>query len=426
MADIVGSRVSASFTRELRSTLHYLYDWVTLRNSPLIELFGLEEQNDSSLALRRILTDAIEALKPNSSVPSRAKAWRTYQLLYARFIEQFTQAEAATDLGLSIRHLRREETVAIQMLAAYLWDHYDLGSKWQGEEGTLPPSGRAIAPADTRTPTKEQELEWLQASLPSEPIAVEEVIYPVLELVSSATEESNVSIEFNPSDSLPPVVVQHTPIRQALLTILTAAIHSVPGGQIVIEAGVDQSEVFVHIRAGGHRPVPKLSDDGTERLHVARQLIELSGGALTIGNGGDGRQSFTAKIALPAKERIPVLMIDDNLDTLRLLERCLTDTRYCFVGTSDPEQALQLATESGAQMIVLDVMLPDIDGWELLGRLREHPQTHDIPVIVCTILPQEELATDLGAAAFIHKPVSRKDLLLTLDRQLDLLRKASG
>ena len=64
----------------------------------------------------------------------------------------------------------------------------------------------------------------------------------------------------------------------------------------------------------------------------------------------------------------------------------------------------------------MDVMLPHIDGWDLLGRLREHPQTHGIPIVVCSILAEEQLALDLGAAAFIRKPVSREGLLATLDR----------
>jgi len=74
----------------------------------------------------------------------------------------------------------------------------------------------------------------------------------------------------------------------------------------------------------------------------------------------------------------------------------------------------------------LDVMLPGIDGWELLGQLREHPQTSCIPVVVCTILPQEPLALALGAAAFLRKPVSREALLSALDRTADWSSKGSA
>jgi len=64
---------------------------------------------------------------------------------------------------------------------------------------------------------------------------------------------------------------------------------------------------------------------------------------------------------------------------------------------------------------LLDVMLPGVDGWELLGRLREHPQLKGLPVIVSTILPQESLAMALGAAAFLCKPVTQEAFLQTLN-----------
>ena len=65
-------------------------------------------------------------------------------------------------------------------------------------------------------------------------------------------------------------------------------------------------------------------------------------------------------------------------------------------------------------------MMPERDGWALLGELRAHPETRGIPVVVCTILSQGELALALGAADFIRKPVGRMGLLSALDRQLGL------
>jgi CheY-like chemotaxis protein len=69
-------------------------------------------------------------------------------------------------------------------------------------------------------------------------------------------------------------------------------------------------------------------------------------------------------------------------------------------------------------VIVLDVMMPRIDGWEMLGRLRSNRATSHVPVIVCTIMAQEELALSLGAAGFLKKPVTRQDFLAALDRQV--------
>jgi len=77
---------------------------------------------------------------------------------------------------------------------------------------------------------------------------------------------------------------------------------------------------------------------------------------------------------------------------------------------------LPLAGEIRPAAIIVDIMLPGVDGWELLGRLRENPKLGSVPVIISTILPYEQLASALGAAEFLPKPVSRKVLLSALDR----------
>jgi hypothetical protein len=113
LADIGNDQISASFVNELRRVLHHLYDWVELNKSPLLEIFEIKQRSDAPAAMRGLLREAIELLKPGRGVSTKAKAWRTYQVLYARYVEQFTQREVASELGLSIRHLRREEGQAI-------------------------------------------------------------------------------------------------------------------------------------------------------------------------------------------------------------------------------------------------------------------------------------------------------------------------
>ena len=84
-----------------------------------------------------------------------------------------------------------------------------------------------------------------------------------------------------------------------------------------------------------------------------------------------------------------------------------------------------MADKISPQIIVLDVMMPHVDGWEILGRLRQHPVTGQIPIIVCTILAQEELALSLGASSFIRKPITRQAFLAALDHQIELMATES-
>jgi CheY-like chemotaxis protein len=148
-------------------------------------------------------------------------------------------------------------------------------------------------------------------------------------------------------------------------------------------------------------------------------LIELSGGTLSINTKGRDGSKFAATISLPVKNMIKVMVVDDNRDTLQFIARCLTGTRYLLIPVNEPEKAVEIASANQPQVIILDVMLPRIDGWELLGRFQHHPVLKEIPVVVFSILPQDQMAKDLGAMAFLKKPVSRDNLLAFLDQNLN-------
>jgi DNA-binding response OmpR family regulator len=128
--------------------------------------------------------------------------------------------------------------------------------------------------------------------------------------------------------------------------------------------------------------------------------------------------ALAAEISLPVRPSWRVLVIDDNTDTLHLYERALADSRYTCLTCGQPQHAVAQAAEVRPHIIMLDVMMPDVDGWELLGRLRTHPALQNTPIIISSILPQEQLARTLGAAAFLRKPFNRVSLLAVLDQRL--------
>ena len=380
---------SSSFVSELRRALHHLYDWTLLRQSSLLPLFDFHEPEEASSALREALRGGIEALKPEADVPSRAKSWHIYHLLYARYVEQFTQQEVATELGLSVRHVRREDHDALLRLAFYLWHHYDLADKWTRQDTVQSPQVGGSAPAAARVSSPEQELEWLGESVSSEAVDVRVLIHDVLELVRSLARPPQVRVEWSALEDLPELLVPLTLIRQALLAVLTTVIECTSNRPISIRAHAEGSLVLVDILIEGELSSLQLASLETERLDMARRLVDMSGGSLDVVGAREHKGALLVRISVLATERIPVLVIDDNADTLQLLERYLANSRYRFLGTSDPAQAVDLAGDHAPCVIVLDVMLPGMDGWQLLGRLHQHPQTGHIPIVVCTILPQE-------------------------------------
>jgi CheY-like chemotaxis protein len=417
MVAVEGSPSKPWFVGELRRALQHIYDPAELGKSALILLLGLEGAANPALALQQKLLQAIESLKPGATVPPQAPAWRVYHILNQRYAGQFAQRDIATNLALSMRQLRRLHLPALQALADLLWARHGLAHKALSQPDGAPPM-----PAGLDVLTREQELEWLKRSLPSEAVDVAALIQAVLAVARPLIEALRVHVACAVPDGLPRLAAQPTTVRHALLNILSVAVCYAQDGTIEIRAEARPGQVCVHLHPTSREKAapPPLAGKHVENLNMARQLAGLCGGSLELAPGQAGREAFVARLLLPAVEQVTVLAIDDNADALRLLEHYLTGTRYHFVGVRDPREAVLAAEEAAPQIIVLDLMLPGVDGWELLGRLREHPRTRQVPVVVCSILPQEDLALALGAAALIRKPVSRAAFLSALDRQLGL------
>jgi CheY-like chemotaxis protein len=406
------NRARAAFVRELRRVLSDLYNPGILRRSPLIQLLGVADRRDPTSALQHILTEAIEALAPGEEVPPGSPAWRVYQVLHGRFVAQFSQEEVARDLFLSARQVRRQERLAIEVLADRLWNAYGLEMKadWL-EQGEAPEDIGVDASA------LNEELAWLEKTLPTQPVDFDDLIQTVLHTAQPLLQALEVVVTCQSEGELLPLTVQPTAVRQALLQVLTTVARRVPRGRIHVHTSLVPDRFYGCIRIMAYPSGPLASPlPGAEELALARKILELSRGTLELEADSDGHSRLAVSVTLPTAEQMPVLVIDDNIDTLRLFERYLSGTRYRFIGTPDPRGALSLAARLKPKAVVLDIMLPEVDGWDLLGRLREHPKTHDVPVIVCTILPQAELASVLGAAEFIAKPVRRQALLSALDR----------
>lgn len=418
---MVSSWTNEQLLGELQRVLRHLYDPASLRKSPLVAIFDISPQADIPLVLRRTLTDAIQSLKPGEKASRDSSAWRMYQVLSYRYIEQSSQKEVATDLALSIRQLRRLEGAAIRALADLIVAQYLAQKIPKNAPGPINKTGADQMPAGNQVfaeiaTGREHELEWLRKSSPRETVEVIELVETALKTVDPLLSVLKVQVETAFQENLPLIMGKLTTFRQALLNVLATAARSVPGGKVHVKVETKADRILIDVVS-----LDVTKDAGlngaVEALGLAKQLVELSSGVLEMVPIQAG-QVLAVRLSLPMTKQVPVLFIDDNEDALLLFQRYLSGSRYQFFGTSDPEMALALVEDCLPTIILLDVMMPMIDGWELLGRLRNHPRLNNVPVIVCTILPQEQLALALGAADLIRKPVIRETLLAALDRQM--------
>jgi CheY-like chemotaxis protein len=404
LKDVLGRE---QFLEYLREALNHLYAPERLRKSPLANLFGVADRFDTASALQRVLIDAIASLKPPTGEPSQSPAWQIYEPLFYRYVEQLSAEEVADQLGVGTRHLRRWQNTAQEALADWLWKQFNLTDQVAAQAHSGEGRAEAVPVA------LNQELAWLKSETGASITDLAQTLPPVFDLAGKLAERHAVQLDFALTDDLPKVCVPSVALRQVLINLLSVVIPRAAGGQVKVSVQVLQWDVEIRVRCA---QCPSQAEEEAENLSMARQLAELGGCCLTLEADA---QAFDARLTLPALEHIPVLAIDDSHDTLQLWQRYAADSHYRLIGTRDAEHALDLAAKVSPQIIVLDVMMPHVDGWEMLGRLRQHPLTSGIPVIVCTILAQKELALLLGASDFLRKPVNRPDFLAALDRQIE-------
>jgi CheY-like chemotaxis protein len=407
-----------TFIEELRHTLRHLYDPVFVRKSPLIRLFGLHEARNPVEALRNVLEEGIAALQPDGDGPMTHKSARSYQVLFCRYIQQFSQRDVAHQLDICTRHLRREQSLAIAALADELRTRFGLPA-----EPDIPlPLDDVKLPNGAASETVDQEMVWLGDSLSDRAADVGEATREAVRLAGKVADRYGVHLEIELAYDLPPLAIAGTVLRQVVLNLVTTAIHSVAAGSTVtLSATRHANGVALHIAAraddtqGPGKPLER------EGLEMAGKLVALFQGEMSVSS----EAPLAARVTFPSAEQIAVLAIEDNLDTIQLWERYVQGSQFHLVGTREPQRALALAVALKPRVILLDVMMPEVDGWELLGQLRNHPATSGMPVIVCTVLPQEELALSLGARGFLRKPMTRTTFLAALVRQIEVAESVS-
>ncbi len=121
-------------------------------------------------------------------------------------------------------------------------------------------------------------------------------------------------------------------------------------------------------------------------------------------------------LSQPTQGANVILSIDDDPQVISLYDRFLKTHGFEVIPLSDPLYAVQRAKEIKPFAITLDVMMPQKDGWQVLKELKQDPETRDIPILICSILQEEEKGYNLGASEYLVKPFLQDDLINAIHR----------
>jgi signal transduction histidine kinase/CheY-like chemotaxis protein len=127
-----------------------------------------------------------------------------------------------------------------------------------------------------------------------------------------------------------------------------------------------------------------------------------------------------AKAPEPKPQAKTILMIDDDPAERELMSRSLTKSGFNVVAVADGEEGLRLAKRIRPLVITLDVLLPGIDGWDVLRQLKADPELAEIPVIIVTIVDSELKRADCAASSYVIKPVDRDQFVRLVEKYCEI------
>jgi CheY-like chemotaxis protein len=395
--------ISTEFHRLVRDALEHLYDTAYLEVHPLLDhITPVTTAHRSTRAqeLRSLLKEAIEALRPPQGMPSRSPEWRSYLALRYRYVQDMAVGQVESELSLSRRQLQREIQKGLEALASIVWARHGV------EVETASSAEVAVAAS---APELESELN--QWELARQACNVHTLLSDTLGLLNVAQEAGQADVQISLPNSLALVFVDATLTRQALLMTMRLLLQHTRG-PVTLTAVQRDKFIEMQLRGPAGTACPAEKDWAAPRLFVQRQ-----GGFLSVEGGAE--LGCQVNIRLPLADQTRVLVIDDNPAILQLFERYLTPQHYEVLKARGGAEVPALVAETHPAVIILDVMMPNLDGWQVLRSLKENPATAATPVIICSVLEEPELALSLGAHAYLKKPVERLALLAQVERLLD-------
>lgn len=401
---------------QVRHALEHLYDADVLADHWLAHQLRLAHLPTGSRQVRQLLIDNIQSMRPAQGEPPGSTRWLMHQILVQRYVQQISASALADQQAMSSRTLRRLQRRALAQLAEILLQQI----QQQEDEATSLAAEERNAANFSPTQwiqTLDDEIGWMRNVSLSEAVDTAAMLAEALRTIEPLLRSINAMIDNQLPANLPEVAIHPSGLRQVLLSVLNNAVKDAANGTVTLAASSDKVQLTLNVRSiPAQKRLPASLPE--PQMIVARRILSAFGGHIEQAQKRDG--ALYVRITLMIAGGTSVMVIDDNADMLQLYERYVLGTRYRLAVCQKAESALQMAATLKPKIIIIDIMMPGLDGWSLLGQLSHHPATASIPVIVSTIVSERDLALTLGAVDFVQKPVTRAEFLRALTRLAEI------
>ena len=282
-----------------------------------------------------------------------------------------------------------------------------------------------------------------------------EVLQHAVTMVAERASRRGIALSLDVDPRIGLIEADEQKVKQVVVNLLSNAVKYSDGGRVDVTARLVDGEVQVAVRDTGigiapedrerifeafqqaaHGAIQKREGTGLG-LTLSKRFVELHGGRIWLESEVGAGSTFTFALpvrrpgttggaippAVPAREPVraegaapTILLVEDNRYSIDLLTLYLEEAGFRVALAYDGEEGLALARRLRPAGILLDILLPRLDGWEFLARAKADPALADIPVIIVSMLDERGKGFALGAAGYLVKPVSRDALVATLRR----------
>jgi len=281
-------------------------------------------------------------------------------------------------------------------------------------------------------------------------VSVAEVVDQVVKTVEPLVAKKSIKLQANTKDS-GELLADAGKLKQMLLNLVSNAIKFTPeGGAVTVAASrardvveisvtdtgigiaeADLKQIFHEFHQVDHGPGRKHEGTGLG-LALTQRFAALHGGDVRVVSSFEKGSTFTLSLPVRAgsaraaehPEAMPVnghssaplvLVVEDDPAAAELLTRQLIGAGYRTEVARTGGEALAKARELQPAAITLDIILPEVDGWEVMTQLKSDPATSAIPIVVVSVVDNAELGLALGAIDYFVKPIEAKELIARLN-----------
>ena len=272
----------------------------------------------------------------------------------------------------------------------------------------------------------------------SDPVLVNQLIKSCVQSHAMQAGNKQILLKEEHLEDLPTFFGDELRIRHALSNLIEWVVGSThKKSEVIIRAGVENNGLWIGVES---RPLPASEEsepithvhpnsyaENTSKgmaIFIVKHIIETHGGELIMRETLD--DELYCRIILPLsmeqKSKGTILITEDNPHTGLLLEFALEQEGFTPIRATNGSDALHILDETKVDLIILDVRLPGMDGFEVCQRIRSSPRLEAIPIVMASAKAQEEnrvKAISLGANAYFQKPLTLSKLIPVVQQLID-------